>query len=245
MPAITTLFASTVKLCRGLLDTALLPIFPHTCEICDNSLVAGERIICLDCDLLLPRANTHLHADNRVSEQLARRIPQCRVASWFYYESGEKPGKLIHQLKYSGRPELGRQLGELFAREIINTGFFRDIDIILYVPLHPIKFLKRGYNQSRQIALGASRATGIRVADNICARVARRSQTRLSGTQRISNARGKYKTRRGHELDGKNILVVDDIITTGATIVAAIDSVLDVARPASVKALSLGITQQH
>ena len=245
MPHLPHIATYIVKHTRQLFDNTISLIFPRVCELCHTSLVAGEHILCLDCDMALPRANIHRSPDNRISQRLARRIPDCRVASWFYYDSGEEHRRLILDTKYRDRPELGRALGEMFANEILADGFFDNVDIILYIPMHALKFAWRGYNQSRYIADGVSRATGIPVGKHLHSPVYRPSQTRHSGAQRFANARGKFVTRRGSELDGKHVLIVDDVITTGSTIVAAIDSLLDTCSPASVRVLSLGITQQH
>lgn len=164
-----------------------------------------------------------------------------RVISWFVYNHEHPSHRLIHDIKYHDRRFLGNRLGREFAREVMAHGDMADtpVDIILPIPLHWTKFLSRGYNQAREIALGFAEVVGAEVGSNLYARRAHRTQTRRTSVERNDNVAGIFGVRCPHDLDGRHIAVLDDVITTGATITAAMRAILAVSSPASLTAISL------
>lgn len=239
-----TIFKKIGSAVKNAASSAIGAVYPDACEICGRSLTECEDTICLECDINLPRANIHLNPDNRISQRLARLIPQCPVASWFIYESGEPQHELIHQIKYHNRPSLGEKLGQRFAKEIQGDGFFDDIDLILYVPMHWLKFARRGYNQSYMIARGVSRQTNIPIGRNLIATRSHSTQTAHTGLERSANVIDSVGVTHPEQIRSRHVLIVDDVITTGSTIEASVRAALT-ASPSAISVLSLGITRLH
>lgn len=195
-------------------------IFPEICVVCGRSLVDGEQVMCLHCNAALPR--THFHRDdfNSMSQRLVGKAPIERTAAWFHYKRMSPYVKLIHDAKYRDRPELATKLGVMYAAEIKTSGFFDGIDLILPVPMHPLKQVSRGYNQALEIARGISRVTAIGVGNNLVAVKEHRSQIHHTAYERFENVVKLFDVKHADELSGQHLLVVDDVITTGSTIMA-------------------------
>ncbi len=137
---------------------------------------------------------------------------------------------------------LGRQLGRMYAREIKADGFFDDIDVILPVPITERKEMQRGYNQAFEIARGVSDETGLPIGDHLVTVKAHKTQTRQSAYERYLNVKGVFGIQHAEEIDGLHILVIDDVLTTGSTMVAACDSVRQACPEARISVLTLGLT---
>ena len=217
-------------------------IFPEVCEVCGRSLVKGEQVMCLHCDVSLPRTRVHADDFNVIHQRLAGSTPIDRAAGMFYYYRESEYARLIHVAKYGSRPVVARRLAEAYARELMPDRFFDGIDVILPVPLHRSKLISRGYNQSQEIAIGLSAVTGIAVGDNLVARRSHSTQTKKNSYSRWVNAQGVYDVDCGDELEGKHVLVVDDVITTGATLLACCEAIHRVAPTARISVLSLAVT---
>lgn len=223
---------------RNLIDT----IFPRVCEVCGTTLVEGEDTLCLKCLLDMPRTRLHNDNFNAIHERLAGRTPIERAGSLFYYYRGNPYAKLIHKAKYNNLPAIGRKLGAIYAAEISGDGFFDGIDLILPVPLHWLKQIKRGYNQSYEIAKGIADVTGLPIGDNLRARKGHSTQTRKNSFERWINAKDIYIAINCAELAGKHVLVVDDVITTGATTLACCQAIHDSVPTAKISVASLALT---
>lgn len=183
-------------------------------------------MMCLDCLINMPRTDMHTHQPNEMSLRLmSLRAPILRATALYHYVSGTPYVRLVHDTKYNRRPCVGRRLAEMHAREIAGSGFFQGIDLILPIPLHFTKLWRRGYNQSYEIARGLSAATGIAIGDNLTARRPHSTQTRKSATQRRMNAIGAFSVARPEELASLHVLVVDDVVTTGSTILAGLEAI--------------------
>lgn len=217
---------------NGLIDL----ILPRTCPICGRVMVAGEQVMCLHCRLDLPLVTTD------ISDRLITlRAPIERTAAYFYYQRDEPHARLIQQAKYEGRPHLGEQLMAEYARTLLPTGFFAGIDAIAAVPLHWRKLIARGYNQSFRMARGVSSVTGIPIIDPL--RAARHgSQTRLTASERLDNARGTYTASPAALTGITHLLLIDDIITTGATLTACAEAIHAASPSTRISALSLAAT---
>lgn len=230
---------------RGLTELGrdlLRIIFPEVCEVCGRSLVKGERVMCLHCDVSLPRTRVHTDDFNVIHKRLAGSTPIDRAAGMFYYYRESEYARLIHVAKYESRPVVARRLAEAYARELMPDRFFDGIEVILPVPLHSSKLISRGYNQSEEIAMGLSAVTGIVVGDNLVARRSHSTQTKKNSYSRWVNAQGVYDVDCGDDLEGKHVLVVDDVITTGATLLACCEAIHRVAPTARISVLSLAVT---
>ena len=179
-------------------------------------MISEEDYLCTSCKIDLPRTNDH----KLVSNDLYRKFvfePKIKSATAFlYFHKGGIAQVLLHQLKYRGKKDLGILLGSWFATDLTKMGM--DVDFIVPVPLHKSKKRKRGFNQSECIAEGLSETLEIPIELDLVTRiVATKSQTKKSKVQRWRNLENVY-SKVGQDLSSKSILVVDDVITTGATI---------------------------
>lgn len=218
-------------------------LFPRVCAVCGRPLVSGEDVMCLGCLIDLPRTNQHLRQPNDIHTRLiSLHAPLERCASLFHYHRENPYSRLIKGAKYRGRPSIGRKLAQMFATELKPTGFFDGIDLIIPVPIHLFRFLSRGYNQTHYIARGISDVTGIEVWDNLRASRPHSAQARKGAEARRVNAAGTFSVLRPRELAGRHILVVDDVITTGSTMVSALDTIKNAEPSARLSVLSLALT---
>ena len=207
----------TLPLIREMVDDFVSLFFPKICIHCGNPLVYQEEHICIKCRLSLPKTNFHLVPENPLYQKLAYE-PKVRQATAFlhYYKKGIAQ-TLIHHLKYKELPEIGVMIGEWYGSDLLEMGW--NPDYIIPVPLHHSKLARRGYNQSERFADGLSRKMNVPVAQNLISRVVKTTtQTRKSKVQRLENVSSIYETNDQEKLNGKNVLVVDDVLTTGATI---------------------------
>ena len=206
---------------KGLLNL----VWPNVCEVCGRTLVRGEEVMCLGCWLGLPRTHIHTQSFGAIHHRLAGHTPIDRAGSYFYYYRGSPYTRLIHGAKYFGRPRLASFMAARYATEILADGFFAGIDLIVPVPLHRMKMWTRGYNQSMHIAKGISSVTGIPIAEHLIATHGHSTQTRKHAYERWINAQGIYKAVNAQALKNKHILIVDDVLTTGSTLVACCDAI--------------------
>lgn len=204
-------------------------LFPRCCVVCGRSLAKGEECICAMCNINLPRTNYHLQKDNQVEQLFWGKIPLERATSFFFYRKGSDFRQILHQLKYGGQKEIGAIMGRYMASELTVSGFFEGIDVIIPVPLHKRKQRIRGYNQSEWIARGISAVTGIRIDTEVIVRRKHTdTQTRKSTFERWENVDGIFELHHAESLKGKHLLVVDDVLTTGATTVACASRLVEI-----------------
>ncbi len=194
-------------------------LYPNLCINCNKSLVQTERYLCLGCQLTLPETNDHLILENSVEKTMWGRIPFQRAFSFLYFNQKGVTQRLLHELKYKGNEELARYLGELYAQRIKQTAQNHGIDAIIAIPLHPSKLKKRGYNQSFAFAEGIAIGLGIENLSSVVERTkATDTQTKKSRSERWKNVSSIFFVKNVDALNKKHILLVDDVITTGATI---------------------------
>lgn len=217
-------------------------IAPRRCVVCGAALTQGEQVMCLKCDLDAPRTMLHRDPDfNEIHKRLGRTaIPINKAMSWLYYYSSSPYADIVRRSKYSDRPALARNAARLYAAELQASGVLADIDVLLPVPMHWLKRMRRGYNQAEEVARGLGAVAGIPVGDNLVARRGHSTQTHLSQHDRAANLSGRFSVVAPDELAGLNVMVVDDIITTGATMIEAARALASTA-VASLSLLSLGL----
>ena len=224
----------------SIFGAALRAIFPDCCEVCGRALTDGESLLCVTCDMMMPRTDYHLHNFSDIHRRLAApRLPVEKAAVYFHYFRDNEYAELIKRAKYNERPEINRILGERFARELLATGFFDDMDLLMPMPLYKWKLWRRGFNQADEICRGISSVTSLPIADNLLTR-RHSTQTRKSSIQRQSNVSGLAHVIHPEELTGKHILVVDDVITTGSTMLDAITALHNSVTGVRLSVLSLG-----
>jgi len=200
-------------------------LFPRFCKVCGNKLNQSEEHICTSCLRRLPKTNYDPMALNPVMQHFVG-IPAIQHATaWFFYSHGNAYSKLITLSKYNDKPEIGRYLGLLAAKELAGTGFFEGIDCLLPVPLSRQRKWKRGYNQSEWIARGISKTTGLPVSQGVLIRHKHnKTQTHFHFDDRWENVQGIFSVTNPKHLAGRHILLIDDVITTGATLMACADT---------------------
>lgn len=204
--------------------------FPNLCKVCEKPLIEGEEQICLGCLCDLPHTGYHKQANNPVEQLFIGKTPIEHATAYLHYEKGGKVQSLIHSLKYHDNKELGYLLGRQVARELLAAGSpICEADLLLPVPLHPRKKRKRGYNQSEWIAAGIRSVLNIPIDTDSLSRTAYTStQTRKAIYDRWQNVCSIFKANQTESLKNKHILLVDDVITTGATISACIQALSDI-----------------
>lgn len=200
-------------------------VIPCHCAVCGNVLEECEEVLCMKCDIGLPRTDYHRQPDNRMERELWGKMPLVRASAYFFYQHGGTYARILHLLKYNGRKDYAFILGKRVAAELLPSGFFEGMDVILPVPLHPRKQQSRGYNQSECFAQGLSAVTGIPVEAKAVTRDKdTESQTHKSVMERQENVAGIFTLHRPEAFTGKHVLIVDDVFTTGATVTACADA---------------------
>jgi ComF family protein len=196
-------------------------IFPHSCLTCNKIMDKNEELICTHCRYELPKTDFHLHKDNPLARKLWGRIQLEYAFAYLRFIKTGKVQMLLHHLKYYGKQEIGEILGKWYANDLNKSNLTNQFDIILPVPLHPSKLAKRGYNQCDSIAKGMAEGLGIQWNAHILIRKkANISQTKQERIARFENVEAIFEIQQAEKIQGKRVLLVDDVITTGATIEA-------------------------
>ncbi|HDJ34493.1 MAG TPA: ComF family protein [Bacteroidetes bacterium] len=203
--------------------------FPAVCAGCGESLVTGEKVLCTRCLFLLPRSQYHLSTDNPVSRLFWGRVTIEQATALYVFEKGSIFQSLIHQLKYRGRKDIGLYLGRLLGTEIKDAPGFSHAEVIIPVPLHPSRKRERGYNQGEYIAKGMAEVMQAETEfGNLVRKRKTPTQTRRSRIERWENVRGMFAVKKPHRLENRHILLVDDVVTTGATLEACAEVLLGI-----------------
>jgi ComF family protein len=168
--------------------------------------------------------------ENPIEKVFWGRVPIEKAGAFLYFHKGNRTQQLMHRFKYKGKKEIGELIGAIYGRELTKVNYLASVDIIIPVPLHPDKQKKRGYNQSEYFAIGLSNTTEIPCNSNILLRaVASSTQTKKSRFERWQNVETIFKVEHQHLIQNKHILLVDDVITTGATVEACTYTLLKAA----------------
>lgn len=205
-----------MRLLRRILDV----IAPRQCCVCSRRLAIDEELMCAACNMHLPRTFFSAHAyDNPMARLFWGQIPIERAAAWFFFEPHSEVSAMIYRLKYGDHPEYGYLLGQYIAEDFAADGFFEGIDAIVPMPIARKRRRRRGYNQSEYIAKGIAEVTKLPVRTDLVARKDfRGSQTQKNWWERHGNVEDAFSLKNGEWVRGKHLLVVDDILTTGATV---------------------------
>lgn len=198
-------------------------LFPTLCLGCQHSLKANELILCANCRIKLPETGQHLEPNRSNSlNKFAGKVPVRFSVSYLYFSKGSTVQKLIHQIKYKGQKEAARQLAEWYGHQLkLESPLVHEIDVLVGVPLHKSRFQQRGYNQADLIAEGLSKSLEVPARTDILVRKHfRGSQTRKNRIERWENVKSEFVVVKPEEVKNKNVVVVDDVLTTGATLEA-------------------------
>ena len=216
--------------------------YPEVCLSCGEGLTNQEEFICTACMYKLPKTNFHTQPDNILYKTFYGRAELNAAAAYCHYQKGNMVQDLVHELKYNGKKELGTYLGKWYGQDLKQSPAFEKIDVIVPVPLHKRKLRKRGYNQSAYFAYGLAHGMGAACIENALIRVKNtETQTKKSRYSRWENVKDIFGVANKEALAGKHVLLVDDIITTGATIEACVQALKDVPL-ASLSVASIGYT---
>ncbi|MBS1486085.1 MAG: ComF family protein [Bacteroidetes bacterium] len=209
----------TKSFLSALQDFARL-FYPSCCLGCSGALVKGEEILCTACIISLPKTNYAWTEENPIKDKFSGRLPLKYAWAFLKFRKTGIVQHLLHQLKYNNHPEIGIRLGRLMGRSIEGNNLTHSFDEIVAMPLHSTREMSRGYNQSRKIAEGISAQTGIPVKENVLRTFYTTTQTVKTRDERWQNVATAFQIKDGSIVKDKRILLVDDIITTGATLEA-------------------------
>ena len=219
-------------------------ISPRLCVVCGQRLAPTERSLCSVCLFHLPRTDFHQKPlDNPMAQLFWGLAPIEKAAALFYYHPHSETAQLVYRLKYNNRPDIGEDIGRVMANELQATDFFSDIDVLLPVPLASKRLRQRGYNQSEQLAIGISDITHLPIVSKALRRKHfQQSQTTLNRWQRQENVEDTFWLKDGSQLQDKHVLLIDDICTTGATLISCANTLKDI-EGIRISVLTLGFTK--
>ncbi len=197
-------------------------LYPKLCGGCGNHLYENEEVVCVYCRASLPLSG-ECDFENNASEKLFwGKVSITAAASFLFFQKKSSTQHLLHQLKYQQKENIGEWLGEQFAYSLQSKGRFAAVEIIIPIPLHPSRIKFRGYNQCDAIARGMASVLQIPIVNGVLIRsVATQSQTKKNRFQRFENMNSVFSLAQASAIKGKNILLLDDVLTTGATLVSA------------------------
>ena len=206
---------------KNIFNDTLHLFYPHICTGCGSDLLEEHNMLCLHCIGNLPHTNFEQQTNNPIEKIFWGRVSLIAAHSEFYFSKESLIQQLIHQLKYKGNIAIGLYLGELMGKNLLASGRFNNIDALIPLPLYPDKERKRGYNQAAIICDGISAVINVPVIkNNVIRQRYTDTQTKKHRIERWQNVEGSFIIKDEEKLIGKNLLLVDDVVTTGATLEA-------------------------
>lgn len=225
-----------------MLNTLAGLIFPNLCVGCNGALLAAEHLICTTCIQNFPETHFHKQANNQLEQAFWGRIPLQQAFAFLTFKKEGIVQKLLHELKYSNNPEIGVLLGRMYGSKLRNDGVM--FDIVLAVPLHKSKQKLRGYNQSDCFAQGISESlASAHYTDVLIRKKSTETQTKKNRFDRWLNVDEVFTVKQNQLVQDKKILLVDDVITTGATIEACAQSLIKYTANLSVASIACVVHQ--
>jgi ComF family protein len=204
-------------------------IFPRVCAGCEQPLQLKEEQICTDCRFELPITNSHLEPDSKLINKFAGKVKLEHSLAYLKFSKGSKVQKIMHDLKYRGNQEVGEMLGRWYGAELRENGFSDKFDLILPVPIHKKRLIIRGYNQSDSLAKGLAESLNIEWSSNVMKRgIETETQVRKSRLERYENMQDVFFVDKPEGLSERKIVLVDDTLTTGATLESCVLALNDV-----------------
>ncbi len=206
---------------KKILSDTIHLFYPSICLGCGNDSIIQNQMLCLNCITILPRTNYASLPGNELEKIFIGRLNISAAHSEFYFTKGKLVQHLIHQLKYKNNKDIGLYLGEMMGNTLLQSGRFSNLDYLIPLPLFPDKEFKRGYNQAEIICNGISKSMNVPVLKNVvCRQHATETQTRKHRTERWENVSESFIVKHPEKLHGKQVVLVDDVVTTGATLEA-------------------------
>lgn len=216
------------------------------CMICGGYAEDREHHICTKCRISIPLTNYYLEDENPIKERFSAFAPVQRASALYFFDVDPLWREVIHRCKYNGQWRLAYVMGRWYGEVLQESGEYDDVDVIVPIPLHPKKILKRGYNQSFYVAKGIAKELGVRVDTRSVRRVVNNpSQTTKSGTMRWQNVERIFRVSHPEHLHGKHILIVDDVLTTGATISSCVTAISALVPDCRISIASLATPSYH
>jgi ComF family protein len=202
-------------------ESLLHLLFPHVCAGCGSDLLAKDHLLCLRCLDALPQTHFHLHAHNPVEKIFWGRLPLTLATAQYYFTKESLLRHLLKQFKYRGNGSLAFYMGQVMGHQLLASHHFSQVDALVPLPLYASKERARGYNQATLLCNGIADVLGKPVLNNVVSRVtATESQTKKSRVERWQNMEGRFNLIDASAIAGKHLLLVDDVVTTGATLEA-------------------------
>lgn len=193
-------------------------LFPKTCSACTQTLIFSEDILCTDCLVQIPQTNIGFSNSQSLANRFRGKVEIKAAYSFLKYSKGGKVQKLLHNLKYKNRQDIGVFMGKLFGKKLLLVENLPEIDILIAIPLHQKKLLLRGFNQSALIAEGLSETLNVPHETNIINRIkVTETQTRKTRIDRFFNVENVFEVTNKEKIQGRRVGLVDDVLTTGAT----------------------------
>jgi ComF family protein len=198
-------------------------VYPAYCAGCSKPLIPQEEVVCLNCMMHLPKTNFHKEEENPVEKLFYGRVNLYSGTAGYYFHKGDTIQKLLHQLKYKNRPEIGFLLGKEMSTDWKESAGFSTVDCIIPIPLHPKKQKTRGYNQAEKIAEGIAQNFKVELnTSSLLRNVFTETQTKKTHYERWQNVSSAFVLHNPEMFQNKHVLIVDDVLTTGATMEAAL-----------------------
>lgn len=226
-------------------DVAAL-FFPPRCPVCGVPLAQGERTVCTLCRTTAPLTGFWLEADNPLLAKCRDMLPVERASGFLYYIHGSGWRELIRGFKYRGAWRTARAMGEWYGRCLKESGLYDGVEVVVPLPLHPVKRCRRGYNQSEYIAEGIAAQLGVEV-DRRSVRRKRNteSQALKARRDRARNVEDAFAVVRPGRLAGRHVLLVDDVFTTGSTMLSCAGEMLRAAPGCRISIAALAVSRRE
>ena len=203
-------------------------LFPDSCLACSGVIEQGEEFICSICRVSFPRTDFHLYKENSLAEKFWGKTNVEYAIAYLFFKKESSVQNMLHYLKYKNTPKLGHILGNWYGQELLDNDFYKKFDVIIPIPLHPKKLKKRGYNQSACFGEGLAEVWQIPHLENGIKKVTNTiSQTKKSRIERYNNMKEGFVVSNPKEIKDRNILLVDDVVTTGATLEVCVNLLLE------------------
>jgi ComF family protein len=201
--------------------------FPHICIGCGSDLISNNQLLCIHCINKLPATHFELYANNPVEKIFWGRAAISSASAEYYFTKNSILQQILHQFKYKGKKDIGIYLGRMLGETLYQSNRFTNLDALVPLPLFASKEKRRGYNQAAVLAEGISLVMKLPVLNDCIERTtATETQTQKNRMERWQNISGKFKLKNKEAVVGKHILLVDDVITTGATLDACANEFL-------------------